>query len=268
MRFDEYHDRFQTMKMTRENGVLDVTLHTEGDSLIWSRIGNIEFPQAFRAIAGDPDNRVVIIRGTGELFSGPAPSDEGFYRRSAEEWSFRMRNGLALVEALLSIDTLVIACINGPVYHHPEIPLLADIVLSSPEGLFRDFHFPDSNMVPGDAVSIVFPLLMGLNRARHFLLTGEVLSAQQALDLGLVNELMPREDLLPRAQELAASFREKNPLVLRYTRHLFTRPLKKAVQDALDIGLALEGLAVLHESSREPSDTSGAGAADPGDRVL
>jgi enoyl-CoA hydratase/carnithine racemase len=156
---------------------------------------------------------------------------------------------MILTQSLLDIDALVIAAVNGPALRHPEIPLLGDIVLAAPEAAFQDSAHFVNRTTPGDGVNFVFPLLMGLNRGRYFLLTGQTLGAEEAKELGLVNEILPREELLPRAWELAEQLLQQNPLVLRYTRLLFTQPLKKAALDLLGFGLALEGLAAVHESS-------------------
>lgn len=251
MRFEEYCDRYETMRMERRDGILQVTFHTEGGPLRWGHIGgaHAEFAQAFGDIARDRENKVVIMTGTGDSFSGPAAGPDTFPRSRPEDWEIIMRNGVDLTTSLLGIDAIVISCVNGPAQRHPEIPLLADIVLAAPEASFRDSAHFANRTTPGDGVNIVFPLLMGYNRGRYFLLTGQVLDAAEAHRLGLVNELLPREELLPRAWALAEQLVRQNPLVLRYTRLLFTHPLKKAALDVLGYGLALEGLAAVHESS-------------------
>ena len=94
---------------------------------------------------------------------------------------------------------------------------------------------------------IIYPLLMGLNRARYFLLTGQTLSAQQALEYGLVNEVLPKERLLPRAWELAEQLAQQPPLVLRYSRVLLTQHLKSRLHDLLGYGLALEGMGTMDD---------------------
>jgi enoyl-CoA hydratase/carnithine racemase len=100
-------------------------------------------------------------------------------------------------------------------------------------------------MVPGDGMHIIYPLLLGWNRGRYFLLTGQTLDARKALELGLVAELHPRADLLPRAWALAEQLARQPALLLRYTRVLFTQPLKRLLLEHLGYGLALEGMTVV-----------------------
>ena len=69
--FDEYSQKYQSIRMERRSGILQVTLHTNGDTLQWGAIPHAELPQAFRDIGSDYDNKVVILTGTGRV--SPAP---------------------------------------------------------------------------------------------------------------------------------------------------------------------------------------------------
>src|SRR5258705_12630454 len=100
-------------------------------------------------------------------------------------------------------------------------------------------------MVPGDGMHIIYPLLLGWNRGRYFLLTRQILDAAKALELGLVSELLPRPDLLPRACALAEPLAQRPSLLARSTRVLFTQPLQRQLIEYLGYGLALEGLSVV-----------------------
>jgi len=247
----DYKNAYRSLKFERRNGILQVTFHSNGGPLIWGHIGgpHAEFAHAFADIARDTENKIVIMTGTGDIFSGPPADKTTFPRGGPESWEIIRFNGMLLTNNLLDIPAPVISCINGPAYRHSEIPLLADIVLAAEDTVVQDSaHFPNRT-VPGDGVNLVFPLLMGWNRGRYFLLTGQKLDARELKQMGLVNEVLPREKLLPRAWEIAEQLATQNPLVLRYTRMMLTAPLKSLVQQHLGHGLALEGLAAVYESS-------------------
>ena len=148
---------------------------------------------------------------------------------------------------MLNIEVPVISAINGPAWRHSEIPLLCDIVLAADTAQFQDSAHFASDVVPGDGMHIVYPLLLGMNRGRYFLMTGQTLDAAEALRLGLVAEVLPPDKLLARAWALAEELTRKPTLLLRYTRLLFTEYLRRQMHDLLGYGLAMESLALFEK---------------------
>ena len=240
--FDQYSDKYQSVRMERRDGILQITFHTNGDSLQWGGIPHQELPEAFADIGSDPDNLVVIMTGTGDAFTGPPGTPESTPKRTPQEWDRTYWEGKHLLSNLLDIEVPMISAINGPALRHSELPLLYDIVLAAEEASFQDSGHFISGLIPGDGMHVIYPLLLGLNRGRYFLLTGQTIGARQAQELGLVSEVLPRQELLPRAWELAEQLTKQPPLVLRYSRVLLTQYVKRQMHDLLGYGLALEGL--------------------------
>jgi enoyl-CoA hydratase/carnithine racemase len=258
--FESYRDRYPSVRLSRdEHGILEVMLHTKGDSLRWSFDLIEQFGRAFRDIGADRGNRVVVLTGTGREYVGPrANVPEGQIANmtqkamgSTPDGSFFVNgcgNAREMQNALLDIAVPVICAVNGPVLRHCELALWADVVIASEDASFEDSaHFDLQGLVPGDGMHIIATMLMGINRARYFLLTGEVIDAREALRLGLVGEVHSKEKLLARAHELARKFAQKSDPALRHTRALLTHPIKKQVLELASLGLMMESMAKLAE---------------------
>lgn len=193
---EDYANKYKTIKFERRDGILQMTLHSQGKELKWGAVPHEECCWAFHDVGRDPENKAVILTGTGETFCDDVrwPKDGGKPTTiSTVDWAPNLSEAKHLLMNHLNIEAPLIAAVNGPALIHAELALLCDVVLAAEHAAFQDMPHFRGGLVPGDGVHVVFPLLMGHNRGRYFLLTGQKISAHEAKDMGLVNEVLPRE---------------------------------------------------------------------------
>ncbi|GAA1532712.1 enoyl-CoA hydratase/isomerase family protein [Nocardioides humi] len=240
--FSDYQHRYANARLERTDGILEVTLHTDGDSMVWTQAIHDALPYLWEDIAADSENKVVILTGAGDSFCNELDF-ASFSVTTPATWEVILHEGSRLLNNLLKINVPVISAINGPVRFHSEIPAMSDIVLASETAVFSDKGHFQKGVVPGDGAHVVWTHLLGPNRGRYYLLMGQEFDARQALDYGVVSEVLAPEDVLPRAREIARDFAEKPFLTRRYAREVLTREYKRLLHDGVSYGLALQGLA-------------------------
>ena len=241
-RFDAYRDGFPNARLNRsKSGVLEVALHTAGGTLVFNGHTHEQFVDLFHAIGSDPDNRVVILTGSGDAFMETI-SPEGFDFFTPQGYDKIYREGRKVLMNILDIEAPLIAAVNGPARLHSEYILLADIVLATPSTVFQDKPHFEFGIVPGDGVHLLWQEVIGSVRGRYFILTRQELDAETAKEWGAVNEIVPANELLPRAREIAEGLAKLPPLTTKYTRIALTQKLRRLIDEGVTFGLALEGI--------------------------
>ncbi len=245
--FEEYRERFKEhFVMERsDDGVLEVRMHTNDGEAIWSSELHRAIGQLFEAVGADRENELMIFTGTGEnwlrdsdgeSFDAIELDEEVFKRASYEVW---WRDGLKLQENLIwDIDIPTIAVINGPGFH-TEFALLFDITICSEHTRFMEPHL-QLGLAPGDAQFLVFQQLMGLKRANYAMYTIQPIDAEKALEWGMVNEVLPGEQLMPRARELAGTIMETDAIIRKITNHIIKRPWRRLLTDDFQMHFGFE----------------------------
>ncbi len=251
-RLDAYRNSFANARLTRsQTGVLEVALHTDGGTLVFNGHTHEQFVDLFHAIGSDPDNRVVILTGSGEAFMETI-IPEGFDFFSPQGYDKIYREGKKVLMNILDIEVPLIAAVNGPVRLHSEYILLADIVLATPSTVFQDKPHFEFGIVPGDGVNLLWPEVIGSIRGRYFLLTRQELDAETAKQWGAVNEIVPSSKLLARAREIAEGLAKLPALTTHYTRIALTQKLRRLVDEGVGYGLALEGISAAEVARAMP----------------
>lgn len=203
-------------------------------------------------IAADQANKVVILTGHNGTFYN---SHEMYFRQGywdATLWQKTLQHLPRAIGAFLDLPTLTIGAAIGEATVHAEYLLLCDLVVAGESAVFGDKAHFAQNTVPGDGVNIFWPLLLGWNRGRDLLLTDRRLSAHEALDLGLVREVVPDDQVLPRCQELAREMLKQDELTIRLTARVLRQQLKVLVTEHLQQSLAIEGIVFMDQSQRGP----------------
>lgn len=257
MQLEEYQDRFRNIALSRDDsGILRMRVHTDGGTLQWGADeGAIhgQLGDAFYAIARDRDTRVVIMEGTGDDYCFSRNMAE-FTSLETDEASYRLiREGRDILTNQMEIEVPVISLVRGRALIHPEIPLMADIVLATPDATFRDSHVA-SNLVPGDGAQIFWTSVLGPTRASYFFLTEQMLTAEDGHRLGFVHEVVPAETLEARALEIAKDLVSKSPFALRYTRMVVHHEWRKRFATESSFGFVTEMLSMKSKGGQHNFD--------------
>lgn len=253
----DYFDCYPTIAFERDaEGILTLRIHSDGGPVVYSPQHHTDWSSAFRDVGQDRANSVVILTGTGDAFIDRSNWDEPL--STPRDWDRIYWEAKHLLSDLLEIEVPIIGAVNGPARIHAELPLLSDITLAATTADFQDGGHIPLGAVPGDGVHVVWQELLGVNRGRYFLLTGQILTAQEALALGLVNEVVEPERLMERALEHARQLVKLPLLTRRYARVVLTQRLRRLLDEGLGYGLAHEGLAFVdHPSDVVPTRRRG-----------
>ena len=238
-----YFDAYENFAVTRsEGGVLTVRFHTNDKEHTFTGTTHHDFPHLIEDIAYDRDNKVLVLTGTGSTFidaiDGPSLGD--FTKPwEADKAYLEGRRG---IQRLVDIEMPIVAAVNGPVSVHSEYALLADVIVASDTAVFSDFPHLGAGIAPGDGLVVVWEEVLGLNRARFLELTRGAFTAQEALAWGAVGEVVPQQQVLARAQELAEQMTATPQLTNRYVAMIFRQRISRRLNEGMLLGMALESL--------------------------
>ncbi|MFC2007356.1 enoyl-CoA hydratase/isomerase family protein [Chloroflexota bacterium] len=232
-KLEEYKGKFeQFLKLERKDGILLARMHTEDGPVQWSPFMHRQLIDAWPMIGGDLDNHVMILTATGKYWFAMHDRSQFGEWDKVHDPDLRhdgLRRPTKSVENFIyDIDIPTIGCLNGPGPSHTNFAFLCDITLCTPDFVVRDHHF-NGGLVPGDSIGLLFQGLLGVKRAASLLYSINHMNAEQALECGLVNEIVPRENLIDRAQEIAQEIMKQSRPVRRMTSQIVKRPIRRMI---------------------------------------
>jgi 2-(1,2-epoxy-1,2-dihydrophenyl)acetyl-CoA isomerase len=266
---------YKALILEKEGPVAIITLNRPdaGNALDFRLM--VEVDNVFKEVGEDPDVKVVILTGAGKHFStgidlgmftnaealvdgdeqppGPAPDDETYGRGTVIGALIRMRN----------MDKPVIAAINGVAAGASfSLALGCDMRIASEKARFS-MVFVKRGIVPDTGGSFTLPRIVGFPKACEMILTGDTIDAPEAERIGLVNRVVPHDDLMTAARELATKIAKNPPLAVAEGKRIlhdameetdFIRHLKREErsQDRLMNTEDFQEAAVAFMEKREP----------------
>ncbi len=235
-KLEEYSDRFsEFFKFKRENGILEVRMHTKGGPVKWSYQFHHALAELWTVIGHDKENEVLILTSTEPFWIKEWDTDSFVEVEQSHDdeqrYNVQIYDTLKIVENFVNdIEIPTIAAINGPGIHW-EMCLMSDITLCTPDFILRDGHFSmDSGHVPGDGMGMCLQEVLGLKRGNYMMLTSGSMDAQQCLDHGVVNEVVEKDRIVDRAWELARDIMNKSRSCRRMTHYICVRPWKAIIE--------------------------------------
>lgn len=221
------------------DGVATITLNRPHVLNAFNGAMHTQLTAILRTAVHDPTLRGIILTGSGRAFSGGGDLS-WFTSITPDELDLLFAEGRELVWTLLDVDVPVVAAVNGTaVGLGATIALLTDMVVMSNVASIGDPHVR-IGVTAGDGGAVIWPWLVGMNRAKESLLTGATMSAVRAHDIGLINRLSEPGEVLAAAKQALAEYLAIPTLAFRGTKRALNSILKQTANLVLDACLASE----------------------------
>lgn len=219
----------ENILVEREESYAVITLNRPKTLNALSNATFAELGRALDELGAADDVRAIIITGSGtRAFAAGADISELEKLETAQEGSEHSGSAHRLLSKMSDLPKPIIMAVNGYALGGGcELAMAGDIILASDNARFGQ---PEVNLgiIPGFGGTQRLPRLVGRTRALEMIFTGEHVTADEALRLGLVNRVVPREELLSTAKQLAKTIAEKAPLAIALA--------KRAVYEGLEVG--------------------------------
>lgn len=252
---DGDHYGFTHLRTELRGRILRVTLDRPARRNAISPEMHAEFTPLFRRIAADDQVDVVVVTGAGDKAFCVGADFAGMDAKLATGYPDGnpelLEGSAALVRAQLAVPQPVVAAINGDALGlGATLALFCDVTFLADTARIGDPHV-NAGLVAGDGGAILWPLLLGVNRGKEYLMTGDLMTADEALRYGLVNHVCPADQVLAQATALAERLAAGPQIALRFNKRLANTDLNDRVTRLLDTSLALEAVTFTTADHRE-----------------
>ncbi len=226
----------------RDDGVVTVTMHCNGGPLIWSMELHDAIGKMWRMLGTDRDTEMIIFTATDDVWVTDFEAESWLPEKSDPantRYDHMFVDGRRmLIAQIQDVEVPTLGVLSGS-GGHTELALCCDFAIMADDITILDPHTLVGN-VPGDGIHSCFFQLMPYRQAVWYLMTGDTMTPQQAVQFGLVTEAVPRERLMTRAYEIADLLMRQNRIVRRLSTQVMRRGWKQRIVDDLDMTFGTE----------------------------
>ena len=210
-----------------------------------------ELYDLFKEIEDDAEVRVVILTGSGEkAFIAGADIADMQPRSSIEVIDFQIK-GRRASDIIYNLGKPVIAAINGYTYGAGcEYAMLCDLRIASETARFGQLEI-NLAIIPGGGGTQRLARLVGMTKAKELIFTGDIIDANTALSIGLINKIVPADDLINEAKKMAQKMLNKSSITLYYAKKAMNSGADMALPAAIDFEERCFALCFATEDQKE-----------------
>ncbi|HET6173510.1 MAG TPA: enoyl-CoA hydratase-related protein [Gaiellales bacterium] len=231
-----------THRVERDGGVATITLDRPESLNAQTRDSRKALLRELRGLSDDAGVRCVVLTGAGRAFC--AGQDLREPDALADVDVMIRESYIPVMQALVGMPKPVIAALNGAAAGAGlSIALACDLRYLAEDAVLM-LAFSNIGLVPDCGGSWLLPRTVGYARAFELAATGRRVGAAEALELGLVQRVLPRDEVLPAAQELAAELAARPTLALGWTKRLLRAAEQSSLADAMELEAQLQASAV------------------------
>jgi enoyl-CoA hydratase len=234
------------LKLSKVDGVMTITLSNPGRRNAVTGSQSDELTRIWDDVWQDPEVKVIVLTGEGGDFCSGA--DVANLARGASGGGPRPGgpvNGVSRlakkhVYGILDCEKPIIAKVRGVAYGMGvNLALACDLVYAAPGARFCDSHVK-AGMVAGDGGVLLWPMLIGMRRAKEYLMTGDPVPAETAAEIGLINACVADDQLDAHVQAMAEKLRDLPPHAVNYTKSALNVAMRQMTGAAFEMSLGYE----------------------------
>jgi enoyl-CoA hydratase len=246
-------ENYETMHVERrEDGIAIVSLsRPERLNAVNGRM-HAELATFSRDFANDRELRVLVLTGEGRAFCAGGDFGPGDPIGSNPEGPPMMVEARQIVDHILECEKPIISAVNGYAMGlGANVALLCDVVVAGPNAVFADTHV-NMGIGAGDGGQLIWPFLIGVNRAKYYLMTGDRITGKEAVEMGLANFYVEETDaLMPRALEVAERLAAGAPQAIAASKASVNAYLRSVSSMIMPMCLKYEELTMASADHRE-----------------